>query len=180
MEEQLELADQAADWLRAEREAQRPLASPLAPSELEIFGRYFPRPVLEDSRVLAVAEMPSPRFVEAIRYRGRKVFDFSQALGLALGDTILLRGANVPAGSPARRSVLFHELVHSVQYRALGVESFLENYLASLVAAEYRYPDIVFEHQAFELQQRFMMAPDEPFSVALEVERLIAQLNQPN
>lgn len=179
-EELRELANQATDWIRAERQAQRPFASPLAPSELEIFGHYFPRPVLEDARVLGVAEMPSPRFVGAIRYRGRKIFDLSQALGLALGDTILLRGANVPAGSPARRSVLFHELVHSLQYRALGVESFIENYLASLVAAEYRYADIVFEHQAFELQHRFMVHPDQPFSVALEVERLVTQLNRPN
>ncbi len=176
LEEQQELASQASAWIRSERDAQRPLAIPLVASELARFEPYFPREILEDVRVLGVDSMPSPRFLGAIRHRGRQILRFDQAIGLALGDTLLLRGAEIPAGSPARRGVLFHELVHAVQYNLLGIEPFVDHYLRSLVEVGYRYPQVVFEHQAFELQHRFITHPNEPFSVAAEVEEMVAGL----
>lgn len=174
MKDQQELARQAADWIRAEQSIQRPLASPLAPSEIELFAPFFPRDILLEARVHAVEEMPSPKFLGSLRHQGRQILDFRRALSLALDDTVLLRGVDVPPGSPSRRSVLFHELVHCVQYRALGVDAFVDHYLASLISNNYRYPDIVFEHQAFELQHRFNMQPNKPFSVAAEVEQMVA------
>lgn len=175
-EEKAQLVSAVSDWIRAERDRQRPRALPLDASELSIFEPYFPREVLEKVRVRAVDEMPSPRVVDEIRHQGRRVFDLSRARGMALDDTILLLGADGPPGSPSRRSVLFHELVHATQYHYLGVDSFMREYFASLEAGGYRYPDIVFEAQAFELQHRFVTSLGDPFSVDEEVRAQVRSL----
>ncbi len=177
-QEQHELVQQAHLWVQEERTEQRPHAEPLTDSEKQLYAPFFPPEVLEEARVRAVDSMPSPRFLSKIRHKGQRVFNFRRAVGLALDDTLLLRGADVPAGSPARRSVLFHELVHSVQYQALGVESFMQLYLASLVANDYSYPNVAFEHQAFELQHRFNVDPGTPFSVEDEVADMVQELQE--
>ena len=171
-EEKAELVKSISDWVRAERDRQRPKALPLHPSELELFEPYFPKEVLETVRVRAVDEMPSPPIAEKIRHQGRKIFQLSRARGLALDDTVILHGASVPPGSPQRRSVLFHELVHVTQYRRLGVNAFMQQYFASLEATGYRYPDIIFEFQAFELQHRFVTSLGRAFSVEEELKAL--------
>lgn len=176
LQEQQELARQAGAWVHAERTEQRPHAEPLTDSEKQIFAPFFPPEILRTARVRAVRTMPSPRFLGKVRHNGERVFDLRRARGLALDDTLLLKGAEISPGSPARRSVLFHELVHSVQYRALGVESFMQLYMASLVANDYSYPDVAFEYQAFDLQHRFNVDPDTPFSVQDEVDHMIQEL----
>ena len=173
-QEKAQLVKSVSEWIRTERARHRPLALPLDPTEITVFEQYFPKEILESVRVRAVDKMPSPDFADAIRHRGHRIFDPSQARGLALDDTVLLLGRNLPPGSPARRSVLFHEIVHVAQYRYLRVDSFIQRYFASLEDVRYRYPDIVFESQAFELQHRFTTSLGRPFSVDDEVRAIVA------
>ena len=85
---------------------------------------------------------------------------------MALVDTILI--ARAASESSRRDRLLFHELVHLMQYELLGVEEYMEGYVDSWAENGRRYRDIPHEEQAFELAARFWSG-DEPFSVEAEV-----------
>lgn len=69
---------------------------------------------------------------------------------------------------PLTRALLFHELVHSVQYTHLGLHGFAEHYVRGLLSGG-SYQEIPLEKQAYELEARFDADPDERFSVEADV-----------
>lgn len=88
---------------------------------------------------------PSPQSVEAITF----------------GHVIATR-------APMDRSLLFHELVHVVQYRLLGVTGFAHRYMGDFLRTG-SYIEIALEACAFELEARFTMG--DKFDVESEVRR---------
>jgi hypothetical protein len=68
------------------------------------------------------------------------------------------------------RSTLFHELVHVVQYRVLGLKRFAELYVKGFLSGG-GYEGIPLELQAYELGARFDREPDKIFSVEEDVIR---------
>lgn len=68
--------------------------------------------------------------------------------GITYGDLYFVRECE-----KGRESLHFHELVHVVQWNLLGVERFLEIYLAEMVRAGYRGDRL--EQMAYHLQDRF-------------------------
>jgi hypothetical protein len=73
--------------------------------------------------------------------------------------------ARISGLEPTARAILFHELVHVHQYRALGLETFLHEVHPSVVA--YRnYRTIPLEGVAYEAQGRYVLNSEEAFSVA--------------
>jgi hypothetical protein len=69
------------------------------------------------------------------------------AAAITFGNTFFVRAGH------SSESVHFHELVHVVQWQALGVRDFLLTYAVGLL--EYGYADSPLEAIAFELQGRF-------------------------
>jgi hypothetical protein len=65
---------------------------------------------------------------------------------------------------------LFHELVHVVQYRVLGLKRFAELYVKGFLSGG-GYEGIPLERQAYELGARFDSDPRQAFSVEEDVIR---------
>src|SRR6266576_6182962 len=85
--------------------------------------------------------------------------------------TTLFRSLLPDAPEPTM-GLLFHEFVHVLQYRLLGVQEFARRYVDGWLAGkgfldrpDLRYVSIPLERQAYDLQARFAAAPDSAFSV---------------
>jgi len=83
--------------------------------------------------------------------------------GITFVDTILI--SDLYAHDQPRISLLFHEMVHVVQYGWLGVSEFTSQYVQGWVQNGFVYAEIPLERDADELQKRFDSAPQNPFSV---------------
>ncbi len=68
--------------------------------------------------------------------------------------------------------LLFHELVHVVQYDKLGLGEFSARYVRGFLSGG-RYEAIPLEMNAYQLDARFSAAPMNPFSVEAEVQEWI-------
>lgn len=68
--------------------------------------------------------------------------------------------------------LLFHELVHVVQYEKLGVAEFAAKYVRGFLSGG-SYDAIPLERNAYELDERFATAPATDSSVSDEVRRWI-------
>lgn len=125
---------------------------------------YWGREVLDCARVVIANPLPIPDlpFASLIRRLG---FDFaspSQTEAITFDNVIACRtGLSDP--------VLFHELVHVVQYRILGVAEFARQYVAGFMETR-SYFEIPLERCAFDLQARFE-GEAQPFDVESEVRR---------
>jgi hypothetical protein len=69
---------------------------------------------------------------------------------------------------PLTTSLLFHELVHAVQYKHLGLNGFAKLYVRGFLTGG-SYEEIPLEKQAYGLEDRFSRNPTRPFSVEDDV-----------
>jgi hypothetical protein len=163
------LEGQAREWVLAQRAEHRPEAAPILPAECEALEPFFGADVLDRARCRAVPCIENPPFLAAARALGVPgTIDFTQMAGITFQDTILR--------SWARRFdnpmvLLFHELVHVVQYDVLGVDEFARQYVRGFAAGGFRYDAIPLERAAFECQARFEREPHAVFSVRDEIAR---------
>ena len=166
MDERLaHLIEQGERWIRAQRARHRPEARALYPRTQAALAPFFDAEVLRDARFRSVPVIENPGFYEALTAAGQPVpMDFTTAQGITFDDTVLLSARDgVAAGPPS--GLLFHELVHVVQYRLLGICEFTRRYVTGWAAAGFVYEAIPLERDAFELQHRFERAPRAPFRV---------------
>lgn len=70
---------------------------------------------------------------------------------------------------PFTPALLFHELVHTVQHKHLGLDGFAEYYVRGFLSGG-SYEEIPLEKQAYELEGRFIRNPSSAFSVEQDVE----------
>ncbi len=97
--------------------------------------------------------------------------------GITFDRAIILAPHDEPTAA-----LLFHELVHVVQYRLLGVEQFAQRYVDGWLAGRdrfrsdpaQRYVSIPLERNAYDLQKRYEGAPAAVFSVEEAVMRFLA------
>ena len=68
-------------------------------------------------------------------------------------DTVVVNRRFVEEPVPVE--LLFHELVHVVQYEVLGVEEFTRRYVDGWAAGGFSYRDIPLERMAYRLQAEF-------------------------
>jgi len=78
----------------------------------------------------------------------------------------------VVSHEPFTDRLLFHELVHVVQYQKLGVAEFGAKYVRGFLKGG-SYEAIPLETNAHELDSRFAATAANPFSAADEVQRWI-------
>lgn len=148
-------------WLRWRVRRHMDRAEPLDARARARLHRWFSEDVLDAVRVARIERidlLPPP--IERVLLR----VDPSAAVhpaGLTLGDLVLISRE----GRRGESVLLFHELVHVVQYRVLGHRRFFGRYLAGWAEAGFDYFRIPLEVQAFALQERFMTRRDEAFSV---------------
>lgn len=142
-------------WVAVRRRGWGRAARVLTPAEAGPLVGYFSGDLLRRVRVADVARIdlwaPLGRIGERLAARGGMV---GCPAGLALDDLIVV-AAGVPGGEMRRESLLFHEMVHVVQWGVLGRGRFLREYVGSWAAAGWAYSGIPLEVMAYELQGRF-------------------------
>jgi hypothetical protein len=155
----------ATAWVLKRRRTYRGIGRSLSVEELATLGPYFDRALLERVRVAEIKHIENPGPVRWAMPLGLKPsMDLRRMMGMAFVDTVVLTGWT---GRVRSRSVLFHELVHVVQYQVLGTRGFLAQYVRGWLASGRDYWSIPFEEEAYSLTDRFNRG--EVFAVEKEV-----------
>lgn len=158
-------------WIRVQRDAHRPTAQPIPEAPHRLFESFFRADLLAKARYKWVPIINNPLFFAKVRAMGLPdPIDFSQMSGITFNDTILLSQARqVP--DTELLPLMFHELVHVVQYDVLGIDEFVDRYVKGWAENGFDYFSIPLERMASDLADRFASNPGAPFSVKDEVER---------
>jgi hypothetical protein len=133
---------------------------------------FFPDSALNSARLVVLAGQR----VNNLRFYGELVQmgfasadlpDFAHMVAITFVDTVV-------SHETFTDRLLFHELVHVVQYAKLGLPEFAAKYVKGFLRGG-SYEAIPLEMNAYELDARFTAAPAGPFSVEAEVQRWIAE-----
>jgi hypothetical protein len=106
-------AKQIGEYIRGERDRLAPLGKGLTPGIKDELQQRFAADLLDSVVVVLDEPVREPPFASQLQIDGIAPPIFAIAEAVTFGDVIA-------ACSPLPRSILFHELVHVVQYRLLG------------------------------------------------------------
>jgi hypothetical protein len=157
---------QVADYVEQQRRTYRGRALPLDAHQRSAMQSFFPPPALDSTRVVVLAgeRVGNPPFYPALQGMGFEpgsLPDFSLMAAITFRDTVV-------SHEPFTERLLFHELVHVVQYQKLGLQEFAAKYVSGFLNGG-SYEAIPLEMNAYELDARFAMHATESFSVEAEV-----------
>ncbi len=160
------VVQQVVAYIEHQRQTYRPGAAPLSLSQKNAMRTFFPEPALDSTRLVVVTGQRvknPPFYFELIQmgFEAALLPDFAQMAAITFVDTVVSNEAFT-------NRLLFHELVHVVQYNQLGVAEFAAKYVSGFLRGG-SYEAIPLEMNAYELDARFAAAPTKAFSVASEV-----------
>jgi len=155
-----------ADYIKAQREAYFPKAAPLAPERFDPFLSFFSEAVLKTTRFHVKQEGPieNPDFLKELHDRGIP-FSLDRLKAITFQDVVVSFEELEPR-------VVFHELVHAVQYQKLGLKQFAYKYFKGFLTWG-AYERIPLEANARLLDEAYAKDPGKPFSVEAEVQKWI-------
>ena len=164
------VVQQVAAYIGHQRQTYRPAAAPLSLNQKNVMRAFFPEPALDSTRLVLLAgqRVNNPSFYgELIKmgFEAASLPDFSFMAAITFVDTVV-------SHEPFTDRLLFHELVHVVQYEKLGLEEFAAKYVRGFLSGG-SYEAIPLERNAYGLGSRFAKMPSSEFSVADEVQRWI-------
>ncbi|HIF07541.1 MAG TPA: hypothetical protein EYQ64_11495 [Gemmatimonadetes bacterium] len=172
------LAENAGHWIESQRAQHRVHADPLPDTTVAALSGFFGQRTLDRTRIRHVASIENPAFYKEFEEAGEAFpLDFTVWAAITFGDVILVNGAQVPG--PPSHSVVFHEMVHVVQYDVLGVHEFARRYVTPFVQSRFNYMAVPLETDAFDLQGRFEEWSGEPFSAEEEIRSLVGEPGLP-
>lgn len=122
-------------------------ATPLQELQYSRYKDFFSAELLDRVKVVQVERMPRPPF-EDWNLHALDDFAYFNAAGLALDNFILIR-----PGHADIESLLFHELVHVVQWQVLGHARFVAMY--GVWQLQRGYDAHPLENMAYQLQHSF-------------------------
>jgi hypothetical protein len=164
-----ELANWVAAYVEEQRAAFQAKARPIGPEHRKLLQGFFPLDILDSARVVR-GRASVPSFYSRLRAMGiPNAPPFSEMAGITFRDVVVHAELLTP-------SLLFHELVHAVQYKHLGLQGFAERYVRGFLTGG-SYEEIPLEKQAYELEARFSADRAALFSVEAEVQQRI-RLNE--
>lgn len=143
-------------------------AVPLNNEQKAAMAPFFPAEILDKARLRRLVDkrVEDPGFYAMARMLGFSNLPFySEMSAVTFVDTIVLHEDITDA-------LLFHELVHVVQYEELGIEEFSSLYVNGFMNGG-SYEAIPLEKSATHLERRYAKKP-EPFSVLDAVKKAIA------
>ncbi len=162
------LAENAAHWIESQRAQHRLHADPLPDTTLAALSGFFAKETLDRTRIRHVASIDDPPFYREFEEAGESFpLDFKVWAAITFGDVILVNREQVPG--PPSHSVIFHEMVHVVQYDVLGIHEFARTYVTPFIQNRFNYMSIPLESVAFDLQGRFEEWSGDPFSAEAEI-----------
>lgn len=168
-----DLIEMGQQWLREQRNLYIANARPLTDEEKKLLQGYYDNKILDKVRLAAVDRISNPTFYTELVKSGNPILDISGSAGITFIDCIVIRKV-FRKDLPAWNSILFHELVHVVQYEILGSKRLIEAYLTAWSQNDYSYDKIPLEMQARRLEIRFDRR-EPPFSVRKAVEKELRQ-----
>jgi len=164
-----QLAGFVASYIADQRKAFGKNAQPILVEHIQQLQAFFPADVLSGVKVVQ-GRAPEPGFYTLARMMGiRNAPAFSEMAGITFQDIVV-------HVEPLSLELLFHELVHAVQYKHLRLDGFASRYVRGFLGGG-SYEEIPLEKQAYELEARFAAHPSVAFSVEDDVKQRI-QLNQ--
>jgi hypothetical protein len=172
-DEQAELViQQVAAYIGEQREKYRGKAVALSRNQRTAMHPFFPASTLESARVVVLAgeRVNNPPFYAELLKMGFEAGslpNFADMAAITYLDTVV-------SHEPFTDRLLFHELVHAVQYEKLGLPQFVAKYVRGFLSGGH-YEAIPLEMNAYELDRRFLTMPTKLFSVADEVQKWIDQ-----
>ena len=167
------LIARAPAWVAARREAFLPASDRVSEEDRVVLSAYLGPAVLQSARLAWTDEIANPEFYAEIERAGLpRPLDFRLMSAITFVDTIVVSRSQFE-GPASWRPLLFHELVHVVQYRVLGLERFVAAYVRGWAENGLYYEAIPLERMAYELQSRFERAEGR-FSVEDEVVRTLS------
>lgn len=163
-----QLSGMVEDFILSSRKKYGAQAVPLSPEQRSSMLPFFPAEILDQTRLLWLRgeRVQDPPFYGMARMMGFKNLpSFAGTAAVTFVDVIV-------SHQEFTDELLFHELVHAVQYAQLGTKEFASLYLNGFVKGG-GYDEIPLEKHAHELEQRHSTNKTQPFSVSDEVKRAI-------
>jgi hypothetical protein len=168
------LFDQGSRWVNAQRDGYRPQGRSLSVAESTVMAPFFAEEARAIARIVNVPLIANPDFYASLTSKGiTTLLDFTQMSAITLNDTILIV-QTYPLPTSELLPLLFHELVHVVQYELLGVPDFIRRYVDGWARNGFTYDSIPLERDAYELGELYTSNPAAPFSVHEEVRKRLA------
>ena len=146
-----------AGYVREKRAQYHPLTAPLSFSDL--WSRFFSAGDLARIRVVQPGRerVPNPPFYSKLEKLGFVGLpNFTTMAAITFDDVVVFHDLLTP-------QLIFHELVHVVQYRLLGIDEFARLYVRGYLHGGYEGTPL--EVCAYQLDGRFIMG-----SVGFDVE----------
>ena len=133
-------------WIDAQLAGHASRATSLASLGFERLPRYFPESVLHDTRSVRVARVPIPPLAGF----GLPELASIESMGVS---GVTFKDLCFVHESVTSESIHFHEVIHAIQWRVLGVDDFVLTYGVGLL--QHGYAHSPFEAMAFDLQSQF-------------------------
>ena len=164
------LVENAGPWISEQRDRHFEASEPLPDTTRAALRGYFESETLDRARIGRASLIENPPFYSQFEAAGQAIpLDFSVWAGITFGDVILLSDAGESATVP--HSVVFHEMVHLVQYGIIGIDEFARRYVTALAWNRFQYMTIPLEMAAFDLQDQFERSDGRPFPAEAEIKR---------
>ena len=161
-----QLATMVEEYITSSRNKFAPQAVPLTEAQRGAMQAFFPAEILDSARlcVLRGKRVPNPSMYSMAKMMGiRNLPDFSEMAAITFVDVVV---SHEEFSDP----MLFHELVHVVQYAQMGVKEFSVSYVNGFIQGG-SYEEIPLEKSACTLEGRYSQNGRQPFSVDEEVRR---------
>jgi hypothetical protein len=164
------VTQQVATYIEQQRQTFVRRAVHLDPVQQGAMQPFFPGSTLDSARVVVLSgeRVGNPTFYRDliwVGFAGTSLPDFGHMTAITFLNTIV-------SHELFTNELLFHELVHVVQYEKLGLTDFAAKYVTGFLSGG-SYEAIPLETNAYQLEARFAAAPTKPFSVEAEVQTWI-------
>src|SRR5450432_3493567 len=159
-----QVAGMVADYISGSCKKYSTNAVPLTQEQRAAMQPFFPSEILDQTKLLVLKDkrIDDPGFYTMARMMGFKDLpSFSDLAAVTFVDVIVSHEEFTDA-------LLFHELVHVVQYAQLGVKEFAARFVSGFVQGG-SFEEIPLERFALALEARFNQNANDPFSVDDEV-----------
>lgn len=156
-------------FIEEQRRIYAPTGRSLCEDDRILLSPHFPASVLDSTRFVRVRGLQNPEFYSDLERLGfTNLPQFRRMAAITFVDVVVAQEEFTP-------SLIFHELVHVIQYRQLGVARFAELYVRGFLETG-EYLSIPLERVAYHLEDMFRLRPDLPIEV--EKQALSFQVKQ--
>jgi hypothetical protein len=159
-----QLVSMVEAYINSSRKKYAPQALPLTDAQRSVMQPFFPAAVLDSARLCVShgTRVSNPSMYPMAKMMGiRNLPDFSAMAAITFVDVIVSHQEFTDA-------LLFHELVHVVQYAQMGLKEFAERFVNGFIQGG-SFEEIPLEKMAQALEIRFSEGRGNPFSVDDEV-----------